>query len=508
MIGNIWKGALCAGLVAIAGAALAQESTSSLDTHIDFNVKDADMVQALEVLTKSTGLKFVLRPGKEEFGKVNLRLDDMPAYEVLQYVCQSAGARAVRDENGVYVVYGPGAEVESKPAPAAVPAGRTILRPIQIMHARPEHILSMLATGTPNYDEPMPGTPLYSPVATNGSFESTRTPVTSGANFQRFGGLGGGVGTGVGQPGGGQGLGNGAVGAGGGGSFSSLRGGQGLVPEGTQRLMYDPATNSLLFQGTARALNDLYALLAAFDKAPQQIQVKFEFVTVTSELHTALGIDWTYERGGVFFGVNPGTFARTQDNVFFNWASGNVSSRLRATLTGSEGNSVFSPMVRTLNNQQGSVQFQTTITIFQSQVSQGAGGNVTSVIATPRVIPTQVSVRPRVNGDGTITMGVNPTISTLGALRRGPDGSEVPDTISQSAQVVATIKNGESIAIGGLTNKTQSSSYARIPLLSDLPVIGQLFRSRHRDDNSSELIIFITPTLVAADEAGLVPGGG
>jgi len=35
-----------------------------------------------------------------------------------------------------------------------------------------------------------------------------------------------------------------------------------------------------------------------------------------------------------------------------------------------------------------------------------------------------------------------------------------------------------------------------------------LFRTRHRDDNSSELIIFITPTLVAADEAGLVPGGG
>jgi general secretion pathway protein D len=342
--------------------------------------------------------------------------------------------------------------------------------------------------------------------------KAPQLPVSAAANFQRFGGLGGGVGTGA-QGGGGVGngggnFGGGQVGAGGGGSFSSLRGGQGLVPEGTQRLMYDPATNSLLFQGTARALNDLYALLATFDKAPQQVQVKFEFVTVTRELHTALGIDWTYERGGVFFGVNPGTFARTQDNVFFNWASGNVSSRLRATLTGSEGNSVFSPMVRTLNNQLGSVQFVTTITIFQSQVSQGAGGNVTSVIATPRQIPTQVQVRPRVNGDGTITMAVNPQISTLGALRRGPDGTEVPDTISQFAQVVATIKNGESIAIGGLTNKTQSSSYARIPLLSDLPIIGQLFRTRHRDDNSSELIIFITPTLVAADEAGLVPGGG
>ncbi|MES1227106.1 MAG: hypothetical protein ABUL72_00455, partial [Armatimonadota bacterium] len=212
--GFVLKGALSAVMLAGASWALAQSGSNALDTHIDFTVKDADLIQALDVLTKNTGIRFVIKSGKEEFGKVNLRLEDTAAADVLQYVCQAAGARAVRDDNGVYIVYGPGAEVEEKSAKAAPSPSRTFLKTIRIMNANPEHIMSLLAGDGGDYEERIPGmptnqAPFYNTVV-SGSAPATALsgPVPSAGNYQRFGGIGGG------QVGGGQGAGIGQGGVG------------------------------------------------------------------------------------------------------------------------------------------------------------------------------------------------------------------------------------------------------------------------------------------------------
>jgi type II secretory pathway component GspD/PulD (secretin) len=102
-------------------------------------------------------------------------------------------------------------------------------------------------------------------------------------------------------------------------------------------------------------------------------------------------------------------------------------------------------------------------------------------------------------------MFLNPQLQGFGQLKRGPDGSEIPDILTQSISVVARVKNGETIALGGLTNKVDNYSQSRIPILSDLPIIGQLFRGRNTNTNSSELIIFVTPTIVDEDVYGLGP---
>ncbi|MFO0091079.1 MAG: hypothetical protein ACK538_04960, partial [Armatimonadota bacterium] len=57
--------------------------------------------------------------------------------------------------------------------------------------------------------------------------------------------------------------------------------------------------------------------------------------------------------------------------------------------------------------------------------------------------------------------------------------------------------------LGGLTRKQDRVSTSRIPLLSDLPIIGRLFRGQNKSYNTQELIIFVTPKIVAADENGL-----
>ena len=94
---------------------------------------------------------------------------------------------------------------------------------------------------------------------------------------------------------------------------------------------------------------------------------------------------------------------------------------------------------------------------------------------------------------------INVTLQDFGQLRRSADGAEFPDILAQQIGVVARVKSGETIALGGLTRKSDTGSSSRFPILGDLPIVGQFFRSSNRDKTTSELIIFVTPTVIEDD---------
>ncbi|MEZ5163349.1 MAG: hypothetical protein R2688_06275 [Fimbriimonadaceae bacterium] len=112
---------------------------------------------------------------------------------------------------------------------------------------------------------------------------------------------------------------------------------------------------------------------------------------------------------------------------------------------------------------------------------------------------TSLIVRPRINGDGTITMSLSPNIQGFGARRRDGAGNESQDIFGQGLSVAVRVKNGETVALAGITDKRDDFTQSRIPILSELPIIGQLFRGRSSNQTSSELIVFVTPTIVEED---------
>src|SRR5690606_2153811 len=135
--------------------------------------------------------------------------------------------------------------------------------------------------------------------------------------------------------------------------------------------------------------------------------------------------------------------------------------------------------------------------IFATQQVVSAGGTVSSTtVPIPITIQSFLQVRPRINGDNTITMTLAPQIQNISGIRTGPDGSTFPESTFQGVNVAIRVKDGETIALGGLTAKQDTFTEQRIPLLSDLPIIGQLFRRRQTNQISSELIIFVTPKIV------------
>ncbi len=111
-----------------------------------------------------------------------------------------------------------------------------------------------------------------------------------------------------------------------------------------------------------------------------------------------------------------------------------------------------------------------------------------------------VCVAARINDDNTITVFLNPQVASFVGTSRDSFGNEYPNISLQNINVVARVKNGETIALGGLTDKNDNTTGSRVPLLSDLPIIGQFFRSTQRTKRNSDLLIFVTPRVIEEDE--------
>ena len=502
------------------------QSSSSEDKLVDVSLQDADLSTAVSMLTQRTGIMFVFTPATHEYAKINLHLTGVKASDAIKYICQAAGAYYQRDENGTYLI--------SQDPPAAPSTGATdasnakqvhIVRRIQLQHADPRDVYMQLYNIDP-YDfgarfkemqafdrvtNPSPY-PEMNPYPTNvqssvqptvvHTYEAPRTGSESGNQINLPGegapqGAGGDFGGG-----GGQGFGGGGGGGGQGQGGTTLRGG--FIPPGIDVVSFDPTDNSLLVQGTEEAISGLEKIISEFDRAPKQVEIKVEFVTTASTVGTGLGYDVQFQRGTFLFNSS---FADATSPFFLAYSTGNLAFRLRALLDETHGHSVQAPTIRTMNNQPADIQAQTTTNLFLTSIQTTPNGNITTSTVVPYRATTGLSVTPRINNDGTITMFLAPSVSDFGQIRHGPTG-DVPDIDSQTISVVARVRNGETIALGGLNKKNDLSSFRRYPILSELPIVGQFFKQRTTSRNDTELIIFVTPTIIEDDTDTNNPTGG
>lgn len=110
----------------------------------------------------------------------------------------------------------------------------------------------------------------------------------------------------------------------------------------------------------------------------------------------------------------------------------------------------------------------------------------------------KLEVTPQVNGAGEVKLFLRQEVSSVA----GPVSSRNSDLIlnKRSFETVLTVDDGEILAIGGLLNDDERKTIERIPLLSDIPLIGELFKSRSRSRAKTNLMVFIRPTILRSRE--------
>lgn len=133
----------------------------------------------------------------------------------------------------------------------------------------------------------------------------------------------------------------------------------------------------------------------------------------------------------------------------------------------------------------------------------GAAGTVGAVTISFRDFGIRLNFTPTITPRGTIRLQVNPEVSALDfASGLIVQGFNVPALTVRRVDTEVELKSGQSFAIAGLIDNSFTETISKIPALGDLPILGKLFQSKSRTKDNTELIVIVTPELVAPLPAG------
>lgn len=329
------------------------------------------------------------------------------------------------------------------------------------------------------------------------------TQQRSSAEMRSSAQFGGGGGNG-GQNGGNRGgAGGGAGGFGGGGGG----GGGGILelPEDVDSVVAIDPQNALLVFGTDEGVRDLERIISFLDKPLKQVEIEAQFVSVNTGSTNSFGINFSTAQGN--FNANANGFAPSPPVGSNAFQVGVVRGNFQATLTSLIANNraklITAPRILAINNLTASLFSTQRTPVILNTVSQNIGGQQ-AVGQNLIFISTSIglTVTPTINNDDTITVLLQPQLST----QTGGQGG-VPGVLDQRLETIANVRDGDTIALGGLKSSNVSRVTGRIPVLSNIPLIGGLFRSRSNVALDNDLIIFLTARIVRRlGDDDVVPG--
>src|SRR5690606_29790025 len=118
----------------------------------------------------------------------------------------------------------------------------------------------------------------------------------------------------------------------------------------------------------------------------------------------------------------------------------------------------------------------------------------------------QLEVTPQINAGGGITLTIRQEVSSIA----GPVSDDFSELVLNKREVETRVlvDDGEIVALGGLLDQSDRDTLSKVPLLGDIPIVGQLFRHRARARDRTNLMVFIRPTIVrsAADARAMSAG--
>ena len=432
---------------------------------IDF--RDVDLSYVLNFLADSTGVNIIPASGVSLEGKkVSIRMKDMPAENALKYILKNQGLSYRIEEDAVWVA-----------------------SPAEMDKEEVETRVYFLNRGSGMFTE-----------------------------FERA------VGTGTGL--------------GGASAISKITTIKDILEEAVDwpknsKLVLDERSGALIISNTPANLQIIEDILYNLDITPIQVLIEARFVELQVTDVEQLGIEWKlaaplgdkrrdgldYTQWGTGTGWDFTAFTRATEGLNLTYSGvltkPQFQSVLHALSETKSAKTLSSPRVTTLNNQMATIkvvdewiyptryEFQ----VVQSDINgdgdfDDAGETIYSNVPVDFVtkdIGILLHATPNVGADGkTITLALVPEVSEGTAGYFSYSGSvSLPKFSSRTLSTSVVINNGDTVALGGLVKETATKTMTKVPILGDIPIIGNLFRKKNDSIVRTNLLIFVTATIIS-----------
>jgi type II secretory pathway component GspD/PulD (secretin) len=264
-------------------------------------------------------------------------------------------------------------------------------------------------------------------------------------------------------------------------------------------------STSLILTGDPSSIRLAKELIAKLDVVPPLVELDTEVLEIDGSLAKNLGfelpnavISTTFEEIQPTpdpYG-NPGRISKIQP---ITRTPLQLTAELNLLIQHGDGRVLADPRIVTLSGHDANFQAGDTLSILTT-----TGGGVGTVVTTQlQSFNTGVTldITPIVNADGNIIVTVHPTVNSLSG-----DPNGVPEISTRNAQTTVTLHDNQTLVIGGLIQLEDTRTITSLPVLSQIPLIGGLFKNNDTNNTSNELVIVVTPHIIRDGEPTPAPG--
>ena len=284
----------------------------------------------------------------------------------------------------------------------------------------------------------------------------------------------------------------------------------------------DEQTNSLVITANQSQLQQLAPVIEKLDIRRAQVLVEAIIVEVQDGKGLNLGVQWANKNVGATQFTNTGLpifnaaqgvreFKKqggiTSDNPAYDlfsefnglaagFFSGDWGVLLTAISSDSKNDILSTPSIVTLDNKEASFNVGQDVPVLSGSQTT-SGDNIYSTVER-KTVGTKLKVTPQINEGDSVLMEIEQEVSSVDSSANSSDLG--PTFNTRTIQNAVLVKSGETVVLGGLMDDSSKETIEKVPLLGDIPLVGQLFRYTDNEKSKRNLMVFIRPTIIRDDD--------
>jgi type II secretory pathway component GspD/PulD (secretin) len=275
-----------------------------------------------------------------------------------------------------------------------------------------------------------------------------------------------------------------------------------LITPGVGKIIVDERSAKVMVYDLPQRLERIKKLMLEFDEQSRQVLITGEILEVTIDDKFQSGIQWEkifsslhdLDVLGYFpasstlsdYGkISVGTLSSDNYNIVVNMLNEYGKTKV-----------LTRPRIVAVNKEEAKILVGTREAYVTATQSQGESTTITAENVQFIDVGLKLVVVPTIGVDGFITMKIKPEVSSVSSTLTTTAGTVVPIVRTSQSESVVKVKDGRTLIIAGLFKQEDTDDSSGLPYLSRLPILGHLFGSKTKEKKRTELVIFITPTII------------
>ncbi len=274
---------------------------------------------------------------------------------------------------------------------------------------------------------------------------------------------------------------------------------------GNVEIIPDEINNAIVVKANARDYRLIKSVLKQLDIVPRQVLINVVVAEITLTKKTEYGLQW-------FFSNNIGKYkavtmldkekstltseTKLGDLSGFRYGIFNSTNVLRTLVkalgNNSDVNILSSPNVLAVNNKEADIEVSEDVPTITGSVTDSTGGGVTNTVQYKKT-GIILKVTPHINSRGLVKLDLEQEVSAPGEYDARLNNFSF---LTRKATTSAVVEDGQTMILGGMMKTNNTNSEVGIPLLQDIPVVGNLFKTTTKNRTKTELIFLITTNVI------------